>query len=253
MRSALTFLSSAAMAILVFSGASSVAYATETCPSGAAAISSVSFTVNGNAAAVGAGKVIAGVAPGDTVTATFTVAPGCSSIPVAFSSFKAAAAVANAGNIGAQTLANFSSGTFAAGVHTLSVTVPTCFFQIDLYQGAPVTMWDLPTVNTFLAATPTRWMLGVANGGTTSCANTATPVTTPAVLGFQSPPQAPSAVTPAGPASPVQAAPASVNGLPSTSTASSDHTPLALLGLALVAIGLMLLRTSRRYVSISTR
>ena len=251
MRSTLTLLASAALAILVFSGASSTALATDTCPSGAAAITNVAFTVNGTAASIGSGKVIAGVAPGDTVTATFTVAPGCASVPVSFSSFRAPAAFANAGNIGAQTLANFSSGSFASGVHSLSVMVPSCFFQIDAYQGAPVTMWDLATVNTFLAATPTRWMLGVANGGTASCANTTTTVTPPAVLGVQTAPQAPAAVTPAAPPSTVQRAPATVSGLPSTSTSSNNGLP-ALVGLTLIGMGLALIRTSRRYVSIPT-
>ena len=229
------------------------------CPAGAAAVTNLSFTVNGSLAAIGAGRVVAGVRSGDTVTATFTIAPGCTAVPVSFSSYRAPAPFANAGNIGDQTLFSSASDLFAAGQHSLTVTVPTCFFQIDMYQGSLVTRWDLPTVTTFLAASPTREMLGVANGGTAACTTatsptvtttvvttvtTVTPVT-PVVAGFQ---QAPAVIAPAAIA-PVSipavtastlAAPtvAGVSALPSTSTAPKvDRDWSILVGLAFVLSG----------------
>ena len=280
MRKAAMGLAFAASLILMGSGgspasASPGAAGTE-CPAGTAAITGLSFTVNGQPTAM-SGLVIGGVMSGNTVTASFTVAPGCTAVPFNFSAYDAVAAIANAGNVSQQMLRSNATGTFGAGAHTLTVAVPSCFFQIDLYRGPLVTQWNLPNLLSFFAngsfnsGSSLRQMLGNATGGTVACqtasvreappippttpptitvtipAITVTMPTIPVVLGVQTAPSAPAA--PAAVAAPVAVqvvttVPApNIAGLPSTSTAPrSDLT--GILGLAFIAVGALLLRRS---------
>jgi hypothetical protein len=235
------------------------------CPAGAAAITGLSFTVNGQPAST-SGLVINGVMPGAVVVASFTVAPGCTAVPLNFSAYNAVAAVANAGNVGAQTLRSNASGTFGAGAHTLSIVVPNCFFQIDLYRGALVSQWDLLDLLSF-SGNSTRQMLGNATGGSTACQSNSggttitvtppvttspppslaviptTPSTPTVVAGVQTSPAPAAALAAPAPAQSVRSAPvANVAGLPSTSTTSRSGVPgLDLAGLGFILLGAAML------------
>ncbi|HSX35918.1 MAG TPA: LPXTG cell wall anchor domain-containing protein [Patescibacteria group bacterium] len=79
-----------------------------------------------------------------------------------------------------QTLFGHTTGTFAAGTHTLSVKLPTCFYQVDLVKGTSPT--DSKGGPEYTKGT----ILGSLHGGTQAC----TPITPP------NPPTPPTPPTP---------------------------------------------------------
>ena len=70
---------------------------------------------------------------GDTVTVTFTVA-GTTSAYVTFVTYDAPTAAFDANNAADQTIYQQAGGTFAPGVHTLTVSIPLNYYQIDFVR-----------------------------------------------------------------------------------------------------------------------
>jgi hypothetical protein len=102
-----------------------------------------------------------------SATGTFSVAAGCPGIRVTLASFT------KPGNtMFPQDLFASSTGIFAAGgPYTLSVALPSCFFQVDLIRGTvPNQLTDFHPPG----GVAVRW----AFGGTTACGTTPPPVTT---------------------------------------------------------------------------
>ncbi len=226
-----------------------------TCPSGMARLSS--------------GGSIAGASQGGTATANFTVAAGCT-VQLSLVSYKAPSASFSASTASQQVLFDSDTQTLTAGVHSLSVSVPNCFFQVDFVFGSPIATLGPAGSNNFYSAQG-RLISGM-NGGTTSCV-----VTTPTTGGTGTTgtviPTTTTTTTTVIPAGPItwapgfgpngvvasvqpaptttrvagtQAAPVAVAVLPSTSTGSGDNSGVILLGLASIAMGVVLLRPGRR-------
>ncbi|MDQ6856024.1 MAG: hypothetical protein M3Z57_02995 [Candidatus Dormibacteraeota bacterium] len=111
---------------------------------------------------------------GEVVKATFTVPANCS-MQLSLASYKAPLPYFTRQSAPQQVLFDSATGTFTGGVHSLSVTTPTCMYQVDFVHGA---------VLTTLGSTPgTDYedrLISADNGGTTSCtAPTSTPTPTP--------------------------------------------------------------------------
>ncbi len=230
-----------------------------TCPSGMARIS--------------AGGAIAGASQGGTATVNFTVAENCT-LQLSLVSYKAPSASFSASTASQQVIFDSKTMTLGAGAHTLSVSVPNCFFQVDFVFGAPIATLGPAGSSNFYSAQG-RLISGM-NGGTASCATTTPPTTgngggtgtTGTVIPTTTTTTTTTNVIPAGPitwapgfgpngvVASVQPAPttttvagtqaAPVAVLPSTSTGSGDNSGVILLGLASIAMGVVLLRPGRR-------
>jgi len=97
-----------------------------TCPTGAAVVdaSSVYYTVNNYNSTTGA-----------NVTVYFNVAAGCSGQHISLVSYRAPGRAYDANTADQQTVADSSDGYFSTGWQQLTVTVPACYYQVDLVAG----------------------------------------------------------------------------------------------------------------------
>ena len=107
-----------------------------------------------------------------TVTAHFSIAPGCSSVSVSLVSYEAPAATFAL----PQTRFDSASGTFGTGGHELSARLPNCFFQADLVTGDVLQELSTGTLYGNRKAAFTQ-------GGTTSCPPGPPPTTTTSTTG----------------------------------------------------------------------
>jgi hypothetical protein len=120
---------------------------------------------------------------GQTATASFTVPATCASSEFSIVSYRAPNSKGIP--ITQQTIFQSLSETFGPGAQTMSIQLPNCFYQADLYTGPPVDAQSTKSVDTAFFALALQ---SSANGGTTSCtaatpvtpAATPTPVPTPA-------------------------------------------------------------------------
>jgi len=160
------------------------------CPTDGTALSNISYTANG----VAISGLYGNVQAGDTVGVDFTVAPGCD-LQVSLAAYTAASGSYVDYEAPLQQLYGTpATGTFTAGSHHLSVTAPSCYFQVDFIRGAAAASLTPYYYNNL------GELLGSANGGTTSCS---APVVTPSapVVTPSAPVVTPSApvVTPSAP------------------------------------------------------
>jgi hypothetical protein len=110
---------------------------------------------------------------GNVATATFTVVAGCIDIKVGIASYKAANGQPFPANL-PQTLFDSKVGVFGPGQHTLTVNVPDCYAQTDLFTGDVIE--NLATNNFYGGR-----LLDSKLSNSTSCAlgtTTTTPATT---------------------------------------------------------------------------
>jgi hypothetical protein len=227
---------------------------------------------------------IQGASQGGTASVTFTVAADCN-VQLSLVSYQAPAATFSEDTASQQTIFDTATATLAAGAHTLSVDVPNCFFQVDFILGSPIATLGPAGSSNFYSAQGrliSAMNGGTAScsagsnetGGGTDTTNTGStgnqiPVTvsvTPTVTttttvipagpitwapGFgpngvvASVQTAPATSGNSGAVLGTQAAPVSVANLPSTSTDGGDNNGIRLLGIAAVALGLVLLRVGR--------
>jgi hypothetical protein len=102
---------------------------------------------------------------GETVTATFTVT-GTSSVPVTFVTYNAPSPTFDATVASQQTIYQQVGGTFAPGTHTLTVTIPSNYYQIDFVEGAAIATLGPANSNIFYSAQSR--LISADNAGTHS-------------------------------------------------------------------------------------
>lgn len=104
---------------------------------------------------------------GDTVQVNFTVAAGA--LPHAFTlvSYTAPGSSFDANTASQQTIFDLDTGTFGPGSHSLLVTIPNCFYQIDFVCGYAIDHLGPAGSNIFYSAQ--NRLFSADNGGTVSC------------------------------------------------------------------------------------
>jgi hypothetical protein len=124
-----------------------------TCPAGAAAIQSVSYTLNGSAGIRTVSDLTGNVNQGDIVTVTFTVKSICSNgVQFSVVSYLAPGPTWDPNTAGRQEIFNEGSAVGQPGVPTsLTITVPPGCFQIDFVGGTPLAKLDPSTGMTYSA------------------------------------------------------------------------------------------------------
>src|SRR5579871_6655803 len=115
-------------------GSDGAASSTSSATSGGAAcapasvITAYHFTVNGNSVTT----LRNNVQQGDSVEAFFTIAAGCTNIPVALVSHTMPDNTFVASHVSQQKVFDSAKGSFDAGSHTLGpINVPSCNYQVD--------------------------------------------------------------------------------------------------------------------------
>lgn len=128
-----------------------------------AALSNISFTINGTTTVT---TLLGNVTEGDTVTANFTVAPG-KTVTLSLVSYTAPAPTTSWENLLLQKISDVNTGTFSAGSHSLTVTVPNCYFQVDFVGGLAINKFGAIGSNILYGAQGR--LISYDNGGTKSC------------------------------------------------------------------------------------
>jgi LPXTG-motif cell wall-anchored protein len=173
-------------------------------------------------------------ATGKAVVTLTGETPLCTPVTVLLASFKTEGATWETS--GHQTVFDqVSQQITTPGTYPLSVDVPNCFTQVDLYvTDKRAVDFDFPndTLGKYLASTvwPKAGPFSAWNGGTTSCVE-ATPTPTPT----------PTATAPASTVPPAPAQPG--NSLPNT---GASPTPKILLAVLLLSVGTGLVLIGRR-------
>ncbi len=107
------------------------------------------------------------VRPGDAIQATFTLIDrqGCGDLEVRLLSYTAPEPFWNPATAHLQRLVRSEGGVLPPGRHSLSLTAPECFFQVDLVYGAPIEVFAPPAV-TFSAQ---GRLIDADNDGSAAC------------------------------------------------------------------------------------
>jgi hypothetical protein len=100
---------------------------------------------------------------GDTVTVNFTVAKGAGQVTVSLVSYNAPGASFDPHTAAQQTIATDATGKFGPGAHSLSVTLPSGFYQVDFVLGAAIDHFGPAGSNIFYSAQ--HRLLSADNGG----------------------------------------------------------------------------------------
>jgi protocatechuate 3,4-dioxygenase beta subunit len=104
---------------------------------------------------------------GDTVTVTFTVAPWVTSHTITLVSYTAPGSSFDANTASQQKIFDIDTGVFGPGKHTLTVTIPNCYYQIDFVCGDAIDQLGPAGSNIFY--TPQNRLFSADNGGTCAC------------------------------------------------------------------------------------
>jgi hypothetical protein len=133
------------------------------------------------------GKVTPGpiTVAGSVASVHFTVAAGCKDIQLSLVSYKAPSATFNGTTADQQVLVDSKTQTYSAGAFDLSVSVPSCFYQVDFVYGTPITKLGPAGSNNFYGSQGR--LISALNGGTEACTTTP-PVTPPSVTPPATPP-----------------------------------------------------------------
>ncbi|MGD0389906.1 MAG: SpaA isopeptide-forming pilin-related protein, partial [Tepidisphaeraceae bacterium] len=91
-------------------------------------------------------------AQGETVTVTFTVPSGSAAMQYTLVSYNAPDSYFNASDASEQTIYQEATGTFGPGTHTLTVTLPNNYYQVDFVCGAAITQLGPAGSNIFYSA-----------------------------------------------------------------------------------------------------
>jgi len=129
------------------------------------------YVINGNPTHV---FPLHGVSPGDRVTAYFTISAGCAAMQLSLVSYKAVAPTFSVDNVVSQTVFMSDTNTFGPGTHNLTVTVPSCYYQVDFVTGGVID--HLGPGNLYGA----DHLIDSANGGASTCEVPATSTPIPA-------------------------------------------------------------------------
>ncbi|MFI5380423.1 MAG: beta strand repeat-containing protein, partial [Tepidisphaerales bacterium] len=122
-------------------------------------VANVSFLINGTTTVT---NLRGATHQGDTVVARFTVT-GTASQTLSFVTYNAPDAVFNADDANLQTVDQLASGSFAPGPHSLTVTIPANFYQIDFVCGLAIDTLGPAGSNIFYSAQSR--LISADNGG----------------------------------------------------------------------------------------
>jgi hypothetical protein len=100
-------------------------------------VTGISYVITGTAGTKTVTNLAGNVHQGDTVAANFTVAAGAN-VTLSLVSYHAPGPVTTASNISLQEISQVQSATFGPGKHSLTVTVPDCYFQVDFVGGPAI-------------------------------------------------------------------------------------------------------------------
>ena len=200
-------------------------YALGSCPAGNAAITGATFVI-GNHAAVA--QINGQIHQGDSISAQFYVANGCTNVPVSLVSYKAPASTFSRTTASQQTIFEQATGNFSTGSgNTLKVHAPNCFYQVDFVTGLPITTLGPATSYNFYG--DQSRLMQHDNGGTNACINSQTYVGSPTPT--RTPTTAPTSTKTATPtATSTSTATSTATAVPtttSTSTATATSTSTA--------------------------
>jgi hypothetical protein len=107
-----------------------------TCPSGTAAVTNVSFVINGTTTVTTLGGH---VQSGVSVTANYTIATACQNIQVSLAAYRAPAATYDRNTANQQVLFDQATATSSTGPRSLQIFVPAGCFQVDFVLGSIIT------------------------------------------------------------------------------------------------------------------
>ena len=153
-----------------------------TCPTDGSDITDVHYVVDGTTYPTLVGNAHAGA----TVKVIFTIADGCEDDQFSLAAYKAASGTYVPEEASQQVLFDSDSDSFGAGEQSLTVTVPSCFYQVDFVRGSVI---EHLTTDAYANA---GRLIDHDNGGTNACTTptetptetpTPTPTDTPTVLG----------------------------------------------------------------------
>jgi sarcosine oxidase gamma subunit len=113
----------------------------------------VSYTLSGGGCTTHTVTDLRGnTAQSETVTVTFTVPAGSTAMQYSLVSYNAPDSFFNASDASQQTVFQDATGTFGPGTHTLTVTLPSNYYQVDFVCGAALTQLGPAGSNIFYSA-----------------------------------------------------------------------------------------------------
>ena len=134
-------------------------------------LATATYVINGTSYATLEGNAHSG----DVVKVIYTLNPGCSNV-FSLAAYKAPSGTYVEAEAASQVLADSDTQTAGDGENTLTVTLPSCFYQVDFVRGSVI-------VNlTANAYSNDGRLLAHDNGGTTSCTPPTTHTDPPKVL-----------------------------------------------------------------------
>lgn len=125
---------------------------------GSDAIDSVSYVVDGNPV-----SSLSAVQQGSTVQANFVVKAGCT-VDFGLAAYEAPQATWDPAKANLQELFVSKAGNFGPGAHSLEVTVPDCYYQVDFFTGAV-----LPQLSATVNYSAQGRLISFTNGGSEAC------------------------------------------------------------------------------------
>jgi len=112
-------------------------------------LQNVHYTINGCSTFT---DLRGNTAQGETVTVTFTVPSTSAPMLYTLVTYNAPDPVFNASDASQQTIYQVASGTFGPGTHSLTVTIPNNYYQIDFVCGAAIDHLGAAGSNVFYSA-----------------------------------------------------------------------------------------------------
>jgi predicted outer membrane repeat protein len=113
-------------------------------------LQNVYYTINGSCTKIT--NLRGATAQGETVTVTFTVPSTSAPMVYSLVTYNAPDSVFNASDASQQTIYQDATGTFGPGTHTLTVTIPNNYYQIDFVCGAAIDKLGPAGSNIFYSA-----------------------------------------------------------------------------------------------------
>ncbi|HEY1273853.1 MAG TPA: hypothetical protein VGF25_03050 [Thermoleophilaceae bacterium] len=171
-----------------------------------------------------------GIKEGGRATITFTVEQGCTGVEVSYVAYTAEHPTWDESWADTEHYFDSMTKTLTGGEQQLSVSVPDCYFELDLVYGKPIQQEGPPGSDNFYNHQG-REIRG-ENGGTHACSSGGTPPPPPPPLPPPPPPPPaspppPPAAPPASPPPPPAAPPASPPPPPPAAAASPPPPPAA--------------------------
>jgi hypothetical protein len=132
------------------------------CSIGNAKVQNVSYDIDGHTYSSLNGHVKSG----STVKVTWSFASGTTPTRVSLVSYQAPAASFSTENASMQTVYDSATGVYNAGMHSMTITVPNCYFQIDFVYGCIID--NFSAASNIFYGTEGR-LIDHDNGGTAAC------------------------------------------------------------------------------------